>query len=418
MSNPLDCAPTAPQQGSGMSDLLAYFGLVVKLPLTFIRWSYREIVPTTLQSFAQGSCPNPQGVPSPVISEPWTVLREGHNIDVPEYTNHFPQSLLAKFQNSSTNSSLDSTPTIPANFPRHPVGKSQYNSPPDLTSQVVRHEIYPTLSGTYSDVWRSTWYHDKRKRDVAVKSLKIPFSNEDEKSKNCQNLLGKISRWAQLHHENVLPLYGIAHDFGHFPSLVTPWVDEGSLNDYIANHHLSLRSKLGIAKQVVAGLGYLHAHSIVHGDISGLNILVDHQGRAQLSDFGVMLLLAEIPTSAQPSGGIRSAVRWTDPQLFEPQKGEIDPCIPTEQTDIYSIGSILLQLLTGSIPYYDIKDNIRVLILSSTGVKPRCPPGTFVTSAQWSFIERCWSPRGLPSRPTIEEIEEFLESELQMAGLP
>jgi serine/threonine protein kinase len=318
-------------------------------------------------------------------------------------------------------SSLDSskwTPITPANVQRHPVGEPQCNFPPDLTSQVVRRELYPTLSGTYSDVWQSIWYCNKRKRDVAVKSLKIPFLNEDEKSKNYQKLMGKISRWAQLHHKNVLPLYGIAHDFGHFPSLVTPWMNEGSLNDYIANRHLSLRSKLDIAKQIVAGLGYLHAHSIVHGDISGFNILVDHQGRAQLSDFGVMLLLAEIPASIQPSGGIRPAVRWTDPQLFEVQKGETNPCILTEQTDIYSIGSILLQLLTGSIPYYDIKDNIRVLVLSSTGVKPKCPPDAFVTSAEWSFIQRCWSPRGLPSRPTIEEIEEFLESEIRIAELP
>ncbi|KAG1859312.1 kinase-like domain-containing protein [Suillus subalutaceus] len=406
MSNPLYHAPAAPQQGYGISDMLAYFGLVVKLPLTFIRWSYREIAHMTLHSFAEGSCPDPQGaVPSPVMSDSETVLRKGHNLDVPD----------------STSSSLDSsrrTPTTPANFQWHPVGESQCNSTPDLTRQIVRHEIYPTLSGTYSDVWLSTWYYDKRKHYVAVKSLKIPFSNEDDKSKNCQKLMVKISRWAQLHHKNVLPLYGIAHDFGHFPSLVTPWMNEGSLNDYIANHHLSLRSKLDIAKQVVAGLGYLHAHSIVHGDISGFNILVDHQSRAQLSDFGVMLLLAEIPASAQPSGGVRSAIRWTDPQLFEVQKAEIDPCIPTEQTDIYSIGSVLLQLLTGSIPYYDIKDNIRVLVLSSTGVKPKCPPGTFVTSAQWSFIQRCWSPRGLSSRPTIEEIEEFLESELRMAGVP
>lgn len=406
MSNPLDHAPPAPQQGYAISDLFAYLGLVVKLPLTLIRWSYREIVHTILQSFAEGSCPNPQGVvPSPVISDSETVLRKGHNLNVPD----------------STSSSLDSsrgTPTTPANFQRHPVGESQCNSPPDLTRQIVRRDIYPTLSGTYSDVWLSTWYHNERKHYVAVKSLKIPFSNEDEKSKNCQKLMDKITRWLQLHHKNVLPLYGIAYDFGHFPSLVTPWVNEGSLNGYIANHHLSLRSKLDIAKQVVAGLGYLHAHSIVHGDISGHNILVDLQGRAQLSDFGVMSLLAEIPTSAQPSGGVRSAVRWTDPQLFEVQEGEINPCIPTEQTDIYSMGSILLQLLTGSIPYYDIKDNIRVLVLSSTGVKPKCPPETFVASAQWSLIQRCWSPRGLPSRPTIEEIEEFIESELRMAGVP
>jgi len=122
--------------------------------------------------------------------------------------------------------------------------------------------------------------------------------------------MGKISRWAQLHHKNVLPLYGIAHDFGHFPSLVTPWMNEGSLNDYIANRHLSLRSKLDIVSGLFgrnnvthsytcALLGQtdsswpwlslvffysswqwlslisnvVHAHSIVHGDISGVRSL-------------------------------------------------------------------------------------------------------------------------------------------------
>jgi len=310
------------------------------------------------------------------------------------------------------------TPTTPDNVQRHPAGELQRNSAPDLTTQVVRRKPYPTLSGTYSDVWRSTWDDDKQKRDVAVKSLKLPFSNEEEKSENCQKLMGKISSWAQLLHKNVLPIYGIAYNFGYFPSLVTPWVNEGSLNDYIAHHNLSLRSRLYIAKQVAAGLGYLHAHSIVHGDISGLNILVDHEGRAQLCDFGVMPLLAEILSLPQPSGGIRSAVRWTDPQLFDVQNDEINPCTPTEQTDIYSTGSVLLQLLTGSIPYYDIKDNISVLVLSSRGVKPKCPPEANVSSAQWSFIQRCWSPPGLSSRPTIEEIEEYLESELRMADIP
>ncbi|KAG2065508.1 kinase-like protein [Suillus decipiens] len=407
-NNSLDHAPTAPQQGFGISDLVAYFGLVVKLPLTFIRWSYREITPVVLSSFAEGSYPNAQGAPpSPLISGSWTVLRQGHNIDVPD---SMSPSLYSSRQ----------TPTTPADFQLRAVGESQcsYKSPPDLTKQVIRREIYPTLSGTHSNVWRSTWYHNKRKHDVAVKSLKIPFLNEDEKIQNHRKLMGKVSCWAQLLHKNVLPIYGIAHNFGHFPSLVTPWVDGGSLNDHIANHHLSLQNKLDLAKQVVAGLGYLHAHSIVHGDISGLNILVDHRGRAQLTDFGITLLLAEIPASEQPSGGIRSAVRWTDPQLFELQKNGMNPCSPTQQTDIYSIGSVILQLLTGSIPYHDIKENIHVLVLSSRGVKPKCPQEASITSAQWCFVQRCWSPPGLSSRPTIEEIEEFLECELRMAGWP
>jgi hypothetical protein len=66
------------------------------------------------------------------------------------------------------NSSLEFsrwTSITPPNSQQHPGGESQ--CAPDLTRQIVRREIYPTLSGTYSDVWRSTWYDGKRKRDVS-----------------------------------------------------------------------------------------------------------------------------------------------------------------------------------------------------------------------------------------------------------
>jgi len=75
-----------------------------------------------------------------------------------------------------------------------------------------------------------------------VKSVPL-FLSERIGSPIAQRLMGKISSWAQLAHENVLPLYGVAHGFGYFPSLVMPWVNEGSLNDYIANNHLSPRRK-------------------------------------------------------------------------------------------------------------------------------------------------------------------------------
>lgn len=155
-SSPPDHVPTAPQQDSSIFGLLNFFGLVVKLPLTFIRWSYQEIAPATFNSFTEGSCPNQQGAaPSSVISDSWTVLRKGPI----EYTNYYSQSLFADFY-SSMDSLLDSS------MGQHIVGDSQFSSTPDLTKQVVRREIYPTLSGTYSDVWRSTWHHGKRKRVV------------------------------------------------------------------------------------------------------------------------------------------------------------------------------------------------------------------------------------------------------------
>ena len=90
-NNPLDNTTTVPQWSSGISNLLTYFGLAVKLPLAFIQWSYRGAASTNPQSCSEGSCSNQQGaVLSPLNPDSCTVPSKDPN---PTYTNYFPRRL-------------------------------------------------------------------------------------------------------------------------------------------------------------------------------------------------------------------------------------------------------------------------------------------------------------------------------------
>ncbi|KAF8839149.1 kinase-like protein, partial [Paxillus ammoniavirescens] len=169
---------------------------------------------------------------------------------------------------------------------------------------------------------------------------------------------------------------------------------------------------------VAAGLQYLHSRSVVHGDLSGGNVLIDADGRACISDFGLSTLLTQLggstfATTHQAAG----TLRWTAPELLdlqEPVDG-VDPphTVPSPQSDVYSFGRIMLQVLTGKVPYHYYVREARVLHAISKGVNPKFPGQELVTNRQWMFIERCWTPLMADEpRPGGEEIVEFVRQEL------
>jgi serine/threonine protein kinase len=75
--------------------------------------------------------------------------------------------------------------------------------------------------------------------------------------------------------------------------LVTPWIPNGTLNAYLASNHdvLTVVARSRMVKDVGAGLCYLHSVRVVHGDITGANILIDEGGRARLIDFGLSTIV-------------------------------------------------------------------------------------------------------------------------------
>ncbi|KIJ10304.1 hypothetical protein PAXINDRAFT_102055 [Paxillus involutus ATCC 200175] len=312
------------------------------------------------------------------------------------------------------------------------------NFPPDLTGRVVRESQDPFSCGGFGDIYRSTLRMSGRSIDVAVKAIRTYTDDDGDDAKKeqvsiveflplsllvqqaVQRFRREIKTWLNLDHNNVVPLFGTTMNFGRFPAMVCPWLENGSLTSYLERPDSSLTTveRLSLVSGVAAGLQYLHSQSVVHGDLSGSNVLVDGKGRACISDFGLSTLLTQLggstfATSHQPPG----TLRWTAPELLEfdePEDEDNPPqIIPSPRSDVYSFGRIMLQILTGKVPYHYCTREAQVMNAISKGAIPKRPRQELVTDRQWLFMQRCWNPVDASEpRPCDEEIVEFAKQEL------
>ncbi|KIK92334.1 hypothetical protein PAXRUDRAFT_147572 [Paxillus rubicundulus Ve08.2h10] len=279
--------------------------------------------------------------------------------------------------------------------------------PTDLTGHVGRGGEDPITSGSYGDIYRGTLR-------VAVKAIRTYSANDDDHAHKQKRLRREIRVWLNLDHINVLPLFGTTMGFGRFPAMVCPWLEDGTLLSYLErwDHSLTTGQRLVLLGDIAAGLQYLHSQSVVHGDLSGSNVLIHGDGRACIADFGLSTLLTALGGSTfATSFQARGTLRWAAPELlnFEiplPEDEENLPqVVPTPGSDIYSFGGIMLQVLTRKVPYHYYSRDESVFLARSRGQIPKRPDQHLVTDRQWAFIERCWA--SVESRPSSDEIIEF-----------
>ncbi|KAF9238961.1 kinase-like domain-containing protein, partial [Melanogaster broomeanus] len=231
-----------------------------------------------------------------------------------------------------------------------------------------------------------------------------------------QRLRREIKVWLNLNHVNVVPLFGTTMDFGRFPAMVCPWLENGQLSSYLECRGNSFT----MAARLVLVWICLHSQSVVHGDLSGSNVLIDDKGRACITDFGLSMLLTEwggptFATSVQAGG----TLRWAAPEnlylnmQFSGDREHVPKVSPTTGSDIYSFGRIMLQVLTGKIPYHYYPADPPVVLAISRGENPQRPDLAEITDRRWAFIQKCWSTvDDGQSRPSDEEVVEFTRDEL------
>ncbi|KAG2339247.1 kinase-like protein, partial [Suillus weaverae] len=137
------------------------------------------------------------------------------------------------------------------------------------------------------------------------------------------------------------------------------------------------------------------------------NIFINDLGRACVADFGMAALLLEFSSETYFSSSIGGAVRWIGPELFQVPDGSSNSVgFPSTQGDVYSFGCIMLQVLSGKIPYHYFQRDTQVFFAISTGVKPLHPDSSCVNEAQWSVIQQCWlAPQ---QRPTTEKLHSLV----------
>ncbi|KAG1735622.1 kinase-like protein, partial [Suillus paluster] len=219
----------------------------------------------------------------------------------------------------------------------------------------------------------------------------------------------ELKVWGRLKHDSILPLWGVANDFGPHPAMICPWADNGALTSFLERQQdvLSAQDKFSLLSDIALGLQYLHSESVVHGDLTGSNVLIYRNGRACLADFGLSTIIREFIGTSYFTSTIRGNIRWAAAELFV----EDDGVTLTTECDIYSFGSITLQILTCMVPYYNVKKDVAVLRQVIEGKKPEPPKDSQIAPGHWEFIQRCWLPRA--SRPSVGEIVTFVGCERQ-----
>lgn len=184
------------------------------------------------------------------------------------------------------------------------------------------------------------------------------------------------ARWARereilssLNHPNIAHLYdtGIAED-GQ-PYLAIEHVEGLPIDEYCREHHLGIRERLKLIVQVARAVAYAHGKLIVHRDLKPANILVTAAGDVRLLDFGIAKLLeVEGPANApltEVSG------RAFTPEYASPEQIRGEPL--TVASDVYSLGVLLFELLTGTRPYRLKRESRGALEEAILQVEPKRP---------------------------------------------
>ncbi|QRV99284.1 kinesin light chain [Ceratobasidium sp. AG-Ba] len=203
----------------------------------------------------------------------------------------------------------------------------------DLTWQLdlARFPDHPLAGGRFGDVWCGRL---KSQAPIAVKTLRLHTLASDP-AKNIKRVVREIYTWSQLQHKNVLPLLGIAM-FQDQIAMVSPWMENGTLMDYIQRHPSV--EPWGLVTMTAGIIIALILVSQVHGDIKGNNFLVSAEGVVKLSDFGNSVLAAYslALSSTNTVGG--GTYRWMAPELIKREDAEAAD--RSKPADMYAVGMV------------------------------------------------------------------------------
>jgi eukaryotic-like serine/threonine-protein kinase len=209
-------------------------------------------------------------------------------------------------------------------------------------------------SGGMADVWLAQ--DEELDRRVALKFLLERFAQDVQ-------FVERFRREAQaaagLQHPNVVGVYDRGEADGrHW--IAMEYVEGASLADLISRG-LSVGEAVEIVRQILAGVRFAHARGIVHRDLKPQNVLVDSEGRARVTDFGIARAgVSEITAT----GSVLGTAQYLSPE--QAQGLEV-----TAASDLYSVGVILYEALTGRVPFE--ADSAVAVALKQVSEQPRPP---------------------------------------------
>lgn len=176
-------------------------------------------------------------------------------------------------------------------------------------------------------------------RKVAVKVLRQQYTNDNDFIRRFRR---EAQAAASLSHPNIVSIYDVGQDDDVY-YIVMEYIEGSTLNDKIKeNAPLQIEEAVHIASQICDALDHAHQNEIIHRDIKPHNILIGKNGRIKVTDFGIARATAS--TDITQTGAVLGSVHYFSP---EHAKGVSQGA----KSDIYSLGIVLYQMLTGKLPF-------------------------------------------------------------------
>ncbi|MCI0551792.1 MAG: WD40 repeat domain-containing serine/threonine protein kinase [Anaerolineae bacterium] len=186
-------------------------------------------------------------------------------------------------------------------------------------------------------------YDPAFERDVAVKVLPSDLIHSDPQFRARFKREGKII--AQLEHQSIVPVYDVGEE-NEQPYFVMQYMRGGSLSERIKKGAYSVEETTRILEQIAPGIDEAHSSGIIHRDLKPNNILFDSKGVPHISDFGVAKIME---SQSQPNENFTGSGIIGTPAYMAPEQVTGNPV--NAAVDIYALGIILFEMLTGKQPY-------------------------------------------------------------------
>lgn len=194
-------------------------------------------------------------------------------------------------------------------------------------------------------------------RKVTVKMLRMDLSDDPAAIRRFKREALSLT---ELENPHIVSIYDIGEVDGN-QYLVMEYVDGMDLKQYIRkNFPLGYERVIEIMEQVLDAVKEAHKHNIIHRDLKPQNILIDKKGNVKITDFGIAVVTAE--TTMTRTNTLLGSIHYISP---EQARGEL----VTKQSDIYSLGIILFELLTGRVPYQG-KSAVSIALKHYSGKMP------------------------------------------------
>ncbi|WP_449539965.1 Stk1 family PASTA domain-containing Ser/Thr kinase [Ferdinandcohnia sp. Marseille-Q9671] len=237
-------------------------------------------------------------------------------------------------------------------------------------------------------------------RDVAIKVLRLDFSNDEEFIKRFRR---EAHAATSLVHPNIVGIYDVGEEEDIY-YIVMEYVPGQTLKQYIQrNAPLHSKEAINIMMQLTSAISHAHQNQIVHRDIKPQNILIDHDGTVKVTDFGIAVALSS--TTITQTNSVLGSVHYLSP---EQARGGLS----TRKSDIYSLGIVMFELLTGRVPFEgESAVSIALKHLQSETPSPKRWNATIPQSVE-NIILKSTTKDPFHRYDTVEEMEVDLQTAL------